>query len=655
MRKSLHVVLITLACFGIEASAQEDDGDSAHPSYVGSERCIACHEAQSAAWSGSHHDLAWTEPGEGAILGDFNDAVIEHNGVTSRFFKRDDAPYIETEGPEGRTTEYKVQGAVGISPLQQYLLETEPKRLQVPDLAWDVSQRRWYHLYSDQTPPPGDGLHWTGPYKTWNARCAECHATGYEKNYLPETRRYESRQAELGVGCEACHGPGEAHVGWAGGQGTVGGARWPDLTDTGLTIEFSSSAPKNEIQQCAGCHSRRGSFIDGNPLPGTPFHDAYRLSLLQQGLYYADGSIRDEVYVYGSFLQSKMNAQGVRCSDCHEPHRAELKARDNAVCTQCHSRSGNPRFPTLRQAAYDDPAHHFHERRTEGALCKNCHMLERIYMGIDARRDHSFRVPRPDLAAETGAPNACTDCHQDRNAAWAAVEIEQRFPDSLRRGPHFSSVFAAAWRDPSSVQEPLFNIAEDTDLPAIVRASAIELLTPQPSEAIAARTASLLQDEAPLIRSAAVAAQRGAPLGSRLRTLTPLLEDPVKAVRIATAREMLDVQIGYLSPRSVAARKKATEEWLTSARAMADFPETHLAMGGAALVMRKPQQAESAFREAVQLDPQLVDAWVMIIRILAAVGDRPEALKASDDALAANPKNEILLMLKKQLDASGQQ
>ena len=138
-----------------------------------------------------------------------------------------------------------------------------------------------------------------------------------------------------------------------------------------------------------------------------------------------------------------MYARGVRCSDCHDPHAAELRAEGNAVCTQCHSPAGNPEFPTLRRAAYDDPAHHFHAPGSPGAECRACHMIERTYMGIDGRRDHSFRVPRPDLAA-TGAPDACTDCHADRGAAWAAEEIARRFPDPRHRGPHFATAFAAA-------------------------------------------------------------------------------------------------------------------------------------------------------------------------------------------------------------------
>jgi predicted CXXCH cytochrome family protein len=498
----------------------------------------------------------------------------------------------------------------------------------------------------------GDGLHWTGPYKNWNGRCAECHATGYAKNYDPHARRYQSRQAAIGVGCEACHGPGESHVSWAEAPGSYDAARWQGLTEKGFTIGFSSGKPEIEIQQCAGCHARREPLFDSNPVPGTGFHDAYRLALLREGLYHADGTIQDEVYVYGSFLQSKMYARGVRCSDCHDPHAAQMKAEGNAVCTQCHSSAGNPSFPTLRKAAYDHPSHHFHETGSEGAQCKSCHMIERVYMGIDGRRDHSFRIPRPDLSAETETPNACTDCHAERGASWATAEIARRFPDADRRGPHYSQTFAAARNDPVAMAEKLLEISINNRLPGVIRASALDLLRAPADESIAARTVSLLADTDPLVRSAAIGVQRGAASIERVGRLIPLFEDPMRSVRIAAAREILDTPVAGLPPSIAAAAEKVMQEWRASLLAKADYPEIHIAIGGAALVMRNPQAAEQAFRETVRLDPQMVVAWTMIVRILTAVGDRNGARKALENALAANPSDEGLRSLSKAFGAT---
>lgn len=433
-----------LICLSSGAVAQTGEVE-ATPKYVTSAPCAGCHRDATAKWRVSHHALAWGEADDESVLGDFRDAILEHKGVVARFGRHEGGFFVEADDREGKATKYEVVGTAGVEPLQQYLVETEPGRIQVLDLAWDAIDKRWYHLYPDLDLGLRDGLHWTGPYKNWNARCAECHATGFQKNYERRSRSYASTQAEIGVGCEACHGAGEAHLAWARKSSTFDQTDWRGIDPHGLTIAFETADPEAEIQQCASCHSRREPLGTDSPTPGTGFHDAFRLALLRPGLYHPDGQILDEVYVYGSFLQSRMYASGVRCSNCHEPHAGALRAAGNALCTQCHGPAGNADFSSLSKTDYDSPAHHFHEAGSEGSQCKSCHMGQRIYMGIDGRRDHSFRIPRPDLSVSLGTPNVCTDCHLEQSAAWAAAEVAARFPESTHRGAHFSAAFAAAW------------------------------------------------------------------------------------------------------------------------------------------------------------------------------------------------------------------
>ena len=618
------------------------------PDYVGTPVCTGCHETEAASWRTSHHAHAWMEPAPETVDGDFEDAIFTLKGKTSRFFKRHGGYFIETDDVPGEKRIFKVVGVDGIAPLQQYLVETKPGRLQSFDVVWDQERKRWYHLYGDGAPPPRDGLHWTGPYKNWNGRCAECHATGFQKNYEEKERQYSSRQAEIGVGCEACHGPGEAHTAWAKHpEGYVSPFNGTD--QAGLLIDFSKGQQQTEVQQCAGCHSRREPFDDRNPLPGTPFHDAYRLSLLRPGLYYPDGQILDEVYVYGSFLQSKMHAKGVRCSNCHDPHSGRLKSEGSGVCTQCHSPAANPGFPSLSMKLYDDPSHHFHEAGTEGAQCKSCHMIERVYMGTDGRRDHSFRVPRPDLSAKLDTPNACNDCHKDKSADWAANEIASRFPDSIHRGQHYGEVFSGAQKDPAGFDKELIAIAETPSFPGIARATALDLLLSRASSEIAARAEPLLHDEDPLVRAAAVTLQRAAEPADKLQRIVGSLEDPVKSVRIAAAREMLSLPIVHLPSEIEKAAISAQKEWQDALSARLDFPETHMVIGGMALVQRNPKAALAAFAEVTQMDPQMISAWVMQVRILIAVRDQISARQVLRSALNRNPEDSILLGFKQQL------
>ena len=344
-----------------------------------------------------------------------------------------------------------------------------------------------------------------------------------------------------------------------------------------------------------------------------------------------------------------MYARGVRCSDCHEPHAVELRAEGNAVCTQCHSPAGNPAFPTLRRAEFDDASHHFHEPGSPGAQCRACHMIERTYMGIDARRDHSFRVPRPDLAA-TGAPNACTDCHADRGPAWAAEEIAAAVPrrsqpraalrHGLRRGALGSRGAGAGAAGGRRGRRPRDRARDGgRDAAAGHRAEA-------------ERVAALVADPDPLVRAAAAGALGGLPPPERLARLAPALADPLRAVRVAAARALLDATppAGAAAAEPLAA---AMGEWRAALSARSDFPETHMQIGGAGLTLRDWRLAEQAFGEAAALDPQLVDAWAMVVRIRAATGDAAGARAALDKALALNPGNPALRGLADEIGAPG--
>jgi tetratricopeptide (TPR) repeat protein len=623
----LHVIRACAVTFLFVASAavaEPDDGDKRSPRHVTSQACKTCHEQQLRDWSDSHHDWAWRRPQPENVLGDFDDANIHHKGVTSRFSNRDGRYYIETDGPDGKPREFEVKYTVGVEPLQQYLLEIEPGRLQALDLAWDTTRRRWYHLYPDQDLQGGDGLHWTGPYKNWNARCAECHATGYAKNYDARARTYSSVQSEIGVGCEACHGPGEAHVAWAEAPGSYDTARWQDLTEKGFTIGFSSGKPETEIQQCAGCHARREPLFDSNPMPGTVFNDAYRLALLRPGLYHADGSIQDEVYVYGSFLQSKMHAQGVRCSDCHEPHGLGTRAEGNALCTQCHNPEGNPRFPTLKLGLFDSPAHNYHREGSEGAKCANCHMPSRTYMGVDPRRDHSFRVPRPDLSVRLDTPNACTLCHDGKSDVWAADKVRAWYPEGRSGRPHFSEVLAAGRAGDPDAPKGLIALARMSGRPAIVRATALDLLRRYgPAQADAVE--DLLADPEPLVRRSAATLQELAPPRTRAARLIPLLSDPRRSVRIEAARHLVDVPARDIPRAARPVLRTAIAEYQASLFTALDFPETQMNLAGLAYRTRNPRAAEVALRTALNMDRQLGEAWLRLAELQSITGRSNEA------------------------------
>ncbi|MCY4507404.1 MAG: cytochrome c3 family protein, partial [Acidobacteria bacterium] len=530
-------VAVAAACTppGSNGPRQSRGTDASGVAYVADADCADCHRPELDAWAGSHHDLAMQVATPETVLGDFDDDAFTHHGVTSRFFRRGDRFFVNTESPDGTPADFELTHILGVEPLQQYLAPFPGGRLQSLPIAWDTGRNRWFHLYPDERIEPDDPLHWTGRYQTWNLQCAACHSTDLRKGYDVEADAYDTTWAEIDVGCQACHGPGERHVALArGGEVPPGGGEVPPgggevpaggggddggvpagggdvpadadggggaapIGGWGLVAPFSADDPAPELDACAPCHSRREQLT---PVAahGGPLLDDFLPARLAEGLYHPDGQILDEVYVYGSFVQSRMHAAGVRCTDCHDPHRLTLRADGNAVCTQCHRERPVDRFPTLTPGRYDTPAHHRHEAGSPGAQCVNCHMPDRTYMVVDPRRDHGFRVPRPDLSAALGTPTPCTGCHDDRDDAWAAAAVAGW--SDAPPPPHFAPALAAGRAGDAAAAPALAALAADRGQPAIVRATALDLLRPLGRTAVdAARTA--LDDADPLVRATA--------------------------------------------------------------------------------------------------------------------------------------------------------
>jgi tetratricopeptide (TPR) repeat protein len=616
------------------------------PAYLTSASCAECHPDAYSAWSDSHHGWAWRSAKPENVLGDFAQTTFEHRGVRSRFSSRDGRYFVETDGPDGRPATYEITWTVGVSPLQQYLVELDDGRLQALDVAWDTERGRWYQLYPEQVQKNDPGLHWTGPYKNWNTRCVSCHVTGFVKGYEPQTDRYQSSWSETGVGCEACHGPGEAHVAWAKRPEQFSLKVFEGVDAKGLAVSFETDAPVSEIEVCAGCHSRRESLDADSAPPGEPFADHYRLALLREGLYHADGQIQDEVYVYGSFLQSKMHARGVRCGHCHEPHGAKLVAGIDAVCTECHRPEDREDFPTLLPASYVSSVHHHHRPGSEEARCVSCHMPARTYMGVDSRHDHSFRVPRPDLTVKLGVPNACNGCHTDRSAEWAQERVEAWFPKGRHLQPHYGEILHAGRQslDQASVAG-LIDLALDRAQPAIARASAVELLTPVASPPIVGQALPLLDDPSPLVRSAVLGLFHAAPSAARAKHSGPLLDDPVRSVRIAAAQRILDIPTDNLSRADQAIVKGAVGEYQASLSAHADFPEVQLNLSRFAEQVDNRKAARQALQAAIALDPKLAEAWLRLARLEVDAGRFVNARQTLERAVSRVPDSGTLYQL----------
>jgi predicted CXXCH cytochrome family protein len=625
------------------------DATSAPPAYVGGQVCSACHEREAELWKGSHHALAMQPANNTTVLGDFDHATFEKDGVLSTFFRRDGEYFVHTDGPDGQLHDYKIAYTFGVDPLQQYLIVFPNGRYQALSIAWDsrpaaAGGQRWFHLYPHEKIDHRDILHWTGPLQNWNFMCADCHSTNLQKNYRLAEDRYDTTWSDFSVSCEACHGPGSRHVEWARDaphsrpspdptRGLVAplkdasGGIWTFPPGEAIARRTEPLSSRVELETCGRCHARRAQ-VGGDDQTGHQLAESYRVALLDAGLYHADGQIHDEVYEYGSFLQSKMQRAGVTCSNCHEPHSGRLRTQGNALCAQCH-------LP----ATYNGPQHHFHQSDTAGAQCISCHMIERFYMVIDGRRDHSFRVPRPDLSMKIDTPNACTDCHTGRTAQWAADALAQWYGPNRRGGWHYGEAIDAGQHARANAEPLLAQTVEDTTLPNIVRATALSLLPQYLGPQSVRALESSVRDHDPLVRRAAAAALSVVEPRARVSLGMPLLGDPIRTVRLEAVTALVDVPRNLYTPDQLATLQQVIAEYRQAQAFNADRAEAHVNLGSLDARLGNMQAAESAYRTALRLQASFIPAYINLADLYRQQGREDSVIQTLREALRVDPGN----------------
>jgi predicted CXXCH cytochrome family protein len=611
--------------------------------YVGRQSCVACHQEQAALFHGSDHDLAMDLATEETVLGDFNNVEFARWDQKTRFFRDGKKFMVNAEGPDGDYHDYEVKYVFGVRPLQQYMVEFPDGRVQVLRVSWDVEQKKWFYVAPPDAPDeriePGDPFHWTGLTQNWNTMCAECHVTDYHKNYDLATNTYHSTFKEIDVSCETCHGPGSLHVELAESYSPF----WDRKVGYGLTNVLKGGSAERQIETCAPCHSRRG-IIHPDFRAGDSYFDHFELALLEPGLYHADGQIQDEDYEYGSFTQSKMFRKGVRCSDCHDPHSVKLKYEGNRLCAQCH-----------QPGIYDGPAHHRHPDAPAGSpqtQCVTCHMPETVYMGIDARRDHSIRVPRPDLTAEIGTPNACNRCHAkpEENAQWAADAIVKWFGPKRPDDPHYARAIHAGRRGAPEGSDLLAEVMKNRESPAIVRATAIELLERYPDAQSEKLRRDALEDDSPLVRAAAARAVAAPTIEDLARELAPMLEDSKRNVRVAVANRLIVDAASLVGPRYDKVFKEVLQNYRQGQAIHYDRAQSHRNLANVSLQLGDTAGAVAAFRQAIKQEPYLTGPRTELAQILAQVAaDRNQAalwekLDSSEEEIQRLREEELELL-----------
>jgi predicted CXXCH cytochrome family protein len=609
--------------------------------FVGSTACAACHPSEAAAYAKSHHRRALTLPtAENVSFHTNGTSFSTPLGESAHFTRRGDALDVTTPDGDGRQRIFSVAYAAGVSPLQQYVVATERGKLQTLGVAWDTrpapAGERLFHVYGPRGIAPSDELYFTQSAQNWNHVCADCHSTFVERRYDVSRDAFDTRWAELAVGCEACHGPGAGHLhavetGKKSGAGAYAGTFSADLKPAAAWAPSATGSPTPraqdgvEVEVCAACHSRRQPIHEGFAA-GEPFLDAFEPELLRPDRYYADGQVDGEVYEWASFLQSKMYASGVRCSDCHEPHSGELYAAGNALCVRCHA-----------QDRFDVPSHSHHARTGEPG-CVDCHLPSKTFMQVDERRDHSIRIPRPDLSVLFGTPNACGKCHSERPAAWAAERLKAWFPAAKPR-QHFGEALARDRRGDLDAGPALAALALDEAAPAIARATALERLGASSRRRAVEVLRAALRSQEPLVVYGAVLGAGELSLAERAPLLASALTHRLRAIRIAAGKALAPVPPTEVPSSLRGALERAFVEVETSFDVSASRPATHVERSAFELARGRGDEAEAELRTALRLAPCLAEAHLNLADLARSRGDEARAEQEIRAALRCAPND----------------
>jgi tetratricopeptide (TPR) repeat protein len=637
---SLLVFIVAFLYCGVETTKPET---SEAATYVGTDKCQGCHSKEYANYVSSDHFHAMDSALPRSVKGDFNNSFFVYYGDTTRFYQRDDGYYVSTKDSLGKKSEFPVSFTFGWQPLQQYLVRFGDGRIQALPFCWDTRPKekggqRWFHIYNKEKILPGDELFWTGINQNWNNMCADCHTTDYFKQFDAASNTFHSKWKENKVSCESCHGAASRHLQWAEKKEAVDSLKGFAINLSGKKIKWTFDAAKGIaypdqavnnttlVETCARCHARASRLSD-NYHHGQSFLQTHIPATINTVNYYIDGQIKEEDYEYGSFLQSKMYSMGVTCVNCHEPHSMQLKAEGNVVCATCHAPD-----------KFDVEAHTHHQVNGAGSQCVNCHMPVTTYMVVDERRDHSIRIPRPDLSLATGAPNACNKCHTNESTAWASKSFLQWYGDKLPKNKTYSELLYAISKNEKGSEDAFHQLLSSKTYPPIIKATALEQYNQFYSPRIIEEIKNNLKSNDPNLRLQALQAAPGLPAEVILPLLTPMINDPVLSVR-TEAMNALAPQYAQLDGTNRQTFDVVLNEYLAIQRNMSDRPEGYLNQGNVLLAIGRTSEAGQIYLQGLKRFPTSVRLYANTADLYRATGNEEKAKDYVQRALLIEPGN----------------
>lgn len=568
--------------------------------FVGASKCAECHTSVHRTWSGARHSKMLQPATAATVVGDFSQSTVTLRGLRFELERQGDGYAIRGPFPTSRNELHRINYTLGSRRVQHYLTTLPDGRIVVLPPTWDVERREWFHSLDIVNPDEAA----QNPVQVWNSNCFGCHVSAGEKGFDAARLRYDTRWTDFGTNCERCHGPGALHASrYAPGAARAAAAGTAIVVPTRLSPERSSMI-------CAQCHSLRDVTVPGYTA-GADYFDHFT-PVLEYGqksdkdpAYWADGRPRRFSNDAIGFWQSRcFLAGGATCTTCHtDPHEPDvnrnpqLLSTNEALCAGCH-----------QTIAKDVTRHTRHTPGSTGSSCIACHMPRTVISLRSRMPDHTISVPAPENTVRHGIPNACSECHQDRDAAWAVATLASWYPNGRRqqlvaRADAFS---AARQRDPAALDR-LIAIARDGGQPPLVRVNAVGYLRFFPGLRSDAALAEAARSDSPSIRAAAILGL-GEPgfFSARARQIfVQALADPRGIVRVSAALSLMNLQVTRLEGEPGRQLEAAKRDYLSRAALLSDDAAVQLDAGKFHLLNRDVDASIQTLETSLRLDTRL--------------------------------------------------
>ena len=441
--------------------------------FAGSENCRSCHPSQYASWHRSYHRTMTQSARPETVRGNFDKVSLELRGEKYNLEKRSDEFWVEMVDPDWSflraIEDYNFKAGKAPRPPRP---EPNPPRVskRVSMITGSHHMQAYWipgkygnqqfnfpftFLFEEQRWVPRDDVFLRDPqadrsFQTWNQNCLICHTTAPQAKQDPATYVFETRVAEFGISCEACHGPGLEHI-----RQNSDPLRRYALHQQGkgdsTIVNPSRLTSQKSAEVCSQCHAVRynvrkdwhetgpryrpgkdGVLEEDSPLIRPEENTRRRGDMLVttnshsilRGSFWADGMVRVSGREYNGLAYSPCFQRGkISCLSCHSMHHNidvdDQLARDmdgNQACTQCH-----------QQYKTKLTAHTRHSASSSGSQCYNCHMPHTTYGLLKGIRSHQITSPNVKTSLDTGRPNACNLCHLDKSLEWTAGHLEAWF------------------------------------------------------------------------------------------------------------------------------------------------------------------------------------------------------------------------------------